>query len=409
MCDNEYTCRMRLGGGATSEVWKCESNTKTGSGGPTIVAVKYYNTGDPKNIYVLRKEILLMKKIPLHLFLPRLIEACEARNYIVVEYIEGKELGHYMTRVSRKTMESPSPAIIARLLSTSYDALRVLHRVGLVHRDIKFDNIIVRGARVTNGKMEWRNEADASRGAVLVDLGLSCEAVIPTSSSLIPSCSRMELVGSPMFQHPAIITAKINGTLAADNAGYVALKAGDTWALMYTFMGFSLSAFPKPRLADIELSNSPWKIFARATQKFIDDTQKDRNNVYLYKNNSDIDALMKYVLLQGDMPQLTADMVLAEIIRVDIAASPSTANRRPANMLIFFEYMPLIRKYAKKIAALTAAFAAAISAAVVSVNQAKKKMATKKTSTRQKSTQRGAKQRSLDGVKRRRRVAAAGS
>jgi hypothetical protein len=131
--------------------------------------------------------------------------------------------------------------------------------------------------------------------------------------------------------------------------------------------------------------------------------------VYLYKNNSDIDALMKYVLLQGDMPQLTADMVLAEIIRVDIAASPSTANRRPANMLIFFEYMPLIRKYAKKIAALTAAFAAAISAAVVSVNQAKKKMATKKTSTRQKSTQRGAKQRSLDGVKRRRRVAAAGS
>ena len=59
--------------------------------------------------------------------------------YFVMEYLEGKSLGGYLKSLGRPLHEQEANALLMPLM----DALEIVHREGVVHRDIAPDNIIV--------------------------------------------------------------------------------------------------------------------------------------------------------------------------------------------------------------------------------------------------------------------------
>ena len=61
------------------------------------------------------------------------------RHYIVMEYLDGKTLAHYLS-----DHKSLSPPAWWRLLSPILDGIRHMHANDVVHRDIKPDNIIIK-------------------------------------------------------------------------------------------------------------------------------------------------------------------------------------------------------------------------------------------------------------------------
>ena len=80
----------------------------------------------------------------------------DGRPYLVMEFLDGQDMGHYLTEVGRV----PPPALVAIMLQVG-SALQVAHEHGVVHRDIKPANIFL---------------ADSSDGEVLVkvlDFGIS--------------------------------------------------------------------------------------------------------------------------------------------------------------------------------------------------------------------------------------------
>ena len=101
-----------------------------------------------------------------------------ARSYIVTEYINGPTLREYL---SEKGLRSPEAAIV--LLQPIADALTRAHDAGIVHRDVKPENIMIR--------------ADGS--PVLMDFGIAQMIDMPTLTAT------GTILGSPAHMAPEVI------------------------------------------------------------------------------------------------------------------------------------------------------------------------------------------------------------
>src|SRR5262249_4025250 len=64
----------------------------------------------------------------------------ENQHYIVTEYVEGETLRAFLKNRSGKLTVEEALSIALQLV----DALDAAHRAGIIHRDIKPDNIIIR-------------------------------------------------------------------------------------------------------------------------------------------------------------------------------------------------------------------------------------------------------------------------
>jgi serine/threonine protein kinase len=65
-------------------------------------------------------------------------ETADGRPFMVMEYLEGEDLGHTLARVGRLPWDRVQP-ILLQLLA----ALQAVHEQGVVHRDIKPENIFL--------------------------------------------------------------------------------------------------------------------------------------------------------------------------------------------------------------------------------------------------------------------------
>ncbi len=108
-------------------------------------------------------------------------ETADGLIYLAMEFIEGQSL----TSLIEKTGSLP-PKRAATIIHQSADALQVAHDVGVVHRDLKPDNIMIAKSR------------DGSDNAKVVDFGIA-----KASSSDAQKVTKTGLVvGSPEYMSP---------------------------------------------------------------------------------------------------------------------------------------------------------------------------------------------------------------
>src|SRR5262249_47082026 len=115
----------------------------------------------------------------------------DGRHYLVMELLEGEEL---TKRIERSAIPAPEAMYI---LDGVCDALQAVHDTGIIHRDLKSDNIFLATSR---GQMRVK----------LLDFGLAKlsgsdpRSVVKTKTGIV--------VGTPQYLAPEIAKGK-----AADN------------------------------------------------------------------------------------------------------------------------------------------------------------------------------------------------
>jgi serine/threonine protein kinase len=108
--------------------------------------------------------------------------------YIVLEYLEGSNLLKYVAK--KENLKEP---LCKRVMKQILEGLNYLHEIGIVHRDIKLDNIM----------MTVKNDQDfLSDQAVpkIIDFGLA--------TVVMPDESRTEGFGTIAYCSPEIIMRK---------------------------------------------------------------------------------------------------------------------------------------------------------------------------------------------------------
>uniref|UniRef100_A0A7S0QW82 Protein kinase domain-containing protein n=1 Tax=Cryptomonas curvata TaxID=233186 RepID=A0A7S0QW82_9CRYP len=147
------------------------------------VAIKMFESNkiaDPNSKRRGAREIRILKALQ-HPRIVRLFEVVESatRKHVIMEYASGGDLCHYV-REKKRLSEGES----ARLFMQITDALSYCHRRGVVHRDVKLDNLLL----------------DAVGNVKLADFGFS--VTFFHGQKLKKAC------GSPSYAAPEIVTRK---------------------------------------------------------------------------------------------------------------------------------------------------------------------------------------------------------
>ncbi|MFA6957517.1 MAG: protein kinase [Thermoanaerobaculia bacterium] len=164
-----YRLTQRIGAGGMGEVWKAEDTRLHRN-----VAIKLLPaamTGDEES----RARLLREARTAGQLYHPNIatihaIELDGAMPYMVMEYVEGESLTRAIG--SRRLTE----AQIAEMGRGIADALAEAHAKGIVHRDIKPDNVILSGNRVKvldfGIAKRYGDAAQAPAGEIVTEAGV---------------------------------------------------------------------------------------------------------------------------------------------------------------------------------------------------------------------------------------------
>lgn len=160
-----------IGAGATSHVYKCWDDARS-----EWVAIKYLNQPDPVALARLLREARAVSGLR-HPHLCPILEVgeSEGRHYILMPFLDGRSFGEAIS-------ELPIEARL-RLLIQIADAVHAAHEHGILHRDLKPDNLLV-------------TEVDGLPHAWVLDFGLVREIGGPGLTET------GQVLGTPAYMSP---------------------------------------------------------------------------------------------------------------------------------------------------------------------------------------------------------------
>lgn len=160
-----------IGSGATSRVYKCWNEVRG-----EWVAIKYLNQSDPVALARLLREARAVGGLR-HPHLCPLLEVGESdgRHYVMMPFLDGVTFGEALPGLSIEAR--------LRLLAQIADAVHYAHECGLLHRDLKPDNVLV-------------TDADGLPHAWVLDFGLVREVGGPNLTET------GQVLGTPAYMSP---------------------------------------------------------------------------------------------------------------------------------------------------------------------------------------------------------------
>ncbi|CAM4870006.1 unnamed protein product [Rotaria socialis] len=171
-----------LGDGRFSAVFECRDKA-TG----IQLALKIIDKARCKGYeYLIENELSILRRVK-HPNIIKLVEEFqnELKYFLVLEYVSNGDL---LTAVN--TMNKYSEHDVALMLSQIASALKYLHSLDIVHRDVKLDNILM------------TNYPDQSVTLKLADFGL---ALCLSDQTPIVAANGDNLCGTPMYMAPEVI------------------------------------------------------------------------------------------------------------------------------------------------------------------------------------------------------------
>jgi eukaryotic-like serine/threonine-protein kinase len=129
-----YRLGSRLGRGGVGEVYEAVQL----SDGERVAVKVLHRRSSTKE---LRREVAIVERLPAHR-VPRVldIESDGDATYVVMELLEGEDLG---ARIRRRSRLAPAEAVA--ILDQLAEVLDVAHEAGVVHRDVKPENVFLVG------------------------------------------------------------------------------------------------------------------------------------------------------------------------------------------------------------------------------------------------------------------------
>jgi len=242
-CDQRFVVIRRLGSGSFGTVdllWNRRSNAECVCKTVKIRGMK------PATLALMKKEIMLLKELD-HPRIVRLYEfgsdAIKGSLQLVMEFLPGGDCDTLL-----KNGKRPSEPLVARLLQQVLSAAAYCHARGIVHCDLKTDNVILTRAPDDGDRflpcLGGRcNPIDCK----VIDFGLAAHFVAEKPDSI------SQFAGTPAFIAPEVISVMNGGTFG---------PKADVWSI--GVMAFNLLSGKLPfGHHSKDFGGDFWKVFNR--------------------------------------------------------------------------------------------------------------------------------------------------
>ncbi|MCK5849772.1 MAG: protein kinase [Kiritimatiellae bacterium] len=169
---NRYELGEEIGEGGIGKVFKAQDMMLQMTVAVKVLFPEF--SDDDVAITTLKEEARIAMQLS-HRHIVRLhnLQKVHGYYYLVMEYVEGKTFREILELSGRLTMDS-----VAQIIRVSSDALSYAHRHGVIHKDLKPDNILL----TDDGVLK------------IIDFGIACLAKTQDSSSPI--------IGTPSYMSP---------------------------------------------------------------------------------------------------------------------------------------------------------------------------------------------------------------
>ena len=217
MLVDDLTLIKALGKGAFGEVYLTSKQGSQQKFATKKIDKKY--AANPKAKKYLDNEILILKNID-HPNIVKLYDVKETSHffYLVTEYCNGGGLSDCLEEYQDKYNKPFPEEIVQYLMKQIVSALKYLHGKGILHRDIKLDNILVH----FDNEEDRRNKNMLKAKVKMIDFGFA-RYLKKEKEELAASC-----LGSPINMDPGILK-KLN-KMAHSNE-YTYDEKVDIWSL----------------------------------------------------------------------------------------------------------------------------------------------------------------------------------
>ena len=215
MLVGDLTLLKCLGKGSFGEVYLTSKQGSKEKYATKKIDKKY--AANPRAKKYLDNEIAILKEIK-HQNIIKLYEVQETTQfyYLVMEYCNGGGLSDCLDKYKKKFKKPFPEETVQYLMRQIISAINYLHKKGILHRDIKLDNIL----------LNYENEEDRKNNNIqkaqvkIIDFGFA--------RHLEPAQLAYSTLGSPINMDPGILR-KLNKMENSRNYGYD--QKADIWSL----------------------------------------------------------------------------------------------------------------------------------------------------------------------------------